>query len=45
MMEKASEGDQGTYWPRPGSDKPLEKTFLYTKVGDQIVASVGCFKE
>jgi hypothetical protein len=36
----------GTYaywWPRPGSDKPLEKTSFYTKVGDQI-CGVGYYK-
>src|SRR4051812_43728587 len=39
MMQKATEGAirEVTYWwPRPGSDKPLEKTTFYTKVGDQI---------
>src|SRR5512139_317562 len=39
MMQKASEGTikEVTYWwPRPGSDKPLQKTSFYTKVGDQI---------
>ena len=39
MMQKATEGTirEVTYWwPRPGSDKPLEKTTFYTKVGDQI---------
>ena len=47
MMQKASEGTirEVTYWwPRPGSDKPLEKTTFYTKVGDQI-CSVGYYKE
>jgi Cache domain len=47
MMQKASEGTIGevTYWwPRPGSDKPLEKISYYTKVGDQI-CSVGYYKE
>jgi Single Cache domain 2 len=46
MMQKASEGTirEVTYWwPRPGSDKPLEKTSYYTKVGDQI-CSVGYYK-
>jgi hypothetical protein len=41
MMQKATEGPikEVTYWwPRPGSDKPLEKTSFYTKVGDQICA-------
>jgi hypothetical protein len=32
------------WWPRPGTDKPLEKTALYTKVGDKI-CSVGYDKE
>jgi signal transduction histidine kinase len=39
MMEKATEGKikEVTYWwPRPGSDKPVEKTSFYTKVEDQI---------
>jgi signal transduction histidine kinase len=46
-MENASEGTikETTYWwPRPGSDKPLEKTSFYTKVGDQI-CGVGYYKE
>ena len=30
-------------WPRPGSDKPLEKTTFYTKVGDQV-CGVGYYK-
>jgi Single Cache domain 2 len=47
MMQKATEGTikEVTYWwPRPGSDKPLEKTTFYTKVGDQI-CSVGYYKD
>jgi hypothetical protein len=39
IMQKATEGkiDEVTYWwPRPGSDKPLEKHMFFTKVGDQI---------
>jgi len=43
VMQNATEGTikETTYWwPRPGTDKPLEKTALYTKVGDQI-CSVG----
>ena len=40
VMQNATEGT----WPRPGTDKPLEKTALYTKVGDQI-CSVGYYKE
>ena len=46
MMQKATEGEikEVTYWwPRPGSDTPLEKTTFYTKVGDQI-CSVGYYK-
>jgi len=47
IMQNATEGTikETTYWwLRPGSDKPLEKTALYTKVGDQI-CSVGYYKE
>jgi hypothetical protein len=47
MMENATEGTikETTYWwPRPGTDKPMEKIALYTKVGDQI-CSVGYYKE
>ena len=47
IMESATEGTikETTYWwPRPGSDKPLEKTTFYTKAGDQICA-VGYYKE
>ena len=46
MMNNATEGkvSEVTYWwPRPGSDKPLEKTSFYTKVGDQI-CGVGYYK-
>ena len=46
MMKKATEGkvSEVTYWwPRPGSDKPLEKTSFYTKVEDQI-CDVGYYK-
>jgi hypothetical protein len=46
-MQNATEGTikETTYWwPRPGTDKPLEKPALYTKVGDQI-CSVGYYKE
>ena len=38
ITENATEGTikETTYWwPRPGSDKPFEKTTFYTKVGDQ----------
>ena len=47
VMQNATEGTikETTYWwPSPGTDKPLEKTALYTKVGDQI-CSVGYYKE
>jgi hypothetical protein len=46
IMATATEGTtkEVTYWwPRPGSDKPLEKTTFYTKVGDQI-CGVGYYK-
>src|ERR1700730_6831467 len=38
IMRTAAAGEikEVTYWwPRPGSDKPLEKRTFYTKVGDQ----------
>jgi cache domain-containing protein len=47
IMQNATEGTikEVTYWwPRPGSDKPLQKTAFYTKVGDQI-CGVGYYKE
>ena len=47
IMEKATEGEirQVTYWwPRPGSDTPLEKHSFYTKVGDQT-CGVGFYKD
>jgi hypothetical protein len=47
IMQNATEGTikETTYWwPRPGTDKPLEKTSLYTKAGDQI-CGVGYYKE
>ena len=47
MMQKAKEGTikEITYWwPCPGSDKPLQKTSFYTKVGDQI-CGVGYYKD
>jgi hypothetical protein len=46
MMQKATEGTirEVTYWwPRPGTDMPLEKISYYTKVGDQI-CGVGYYK-
>ena len=47
IMEKATEGkiNEVTYWwPRPGSDKPLEKHAFYTKVAGQN-CGVGYYKE
>ena len=47
IVQNATEGTikETTYWwPRPGSDKPLEKTTFYTKAGDQI-CGVGYYKE
>ena len=47
IMQKATEGriDEVAYWwPRPGSDKPLEKHSFYTKVADQN-CGVGYYKE
>jgi len=38
IMQNATEGTikEVTYWwPRPGTEKPLEKTAFYTRVGDQ----------
>jgi hypothetical protein len=46
IMRTATEGEikQVTYWwPRPGSDTPLEKHSFYTKVGDQN-CGVGYYK-
>ena len=46
IMETATEGTikAVTYWwPRPGSDKPEEKTSFYTKAGDQV-CGVGYYK-
>jgi signal transduction histidine kinase len=46
IMRTATEGkvNKVTYlWPRPGSDKPAEKTSFFTKVGDQI-CGVGYYK-
>ena len=47
IMQNATEGTikELTYWwPRPGSDKPLEKITFYTRVGDQD-CGVGYYKE
>ena len=46
IMRTATEGQisEITYLrPRPGSETPVEKVTLYTKVGGQICA-VGCYK-
>jgi hypothetical protein len=46
ILQHATEGTikETTYWwPRPGTDKPFEKTSFYTKVGDQI-CGVGYYK-
>ena len=47
IMDTAAEGkiQEVTYWwPRPGSDKPLEKHSFFTKVGDQN-CGVGFYKD
>jgi Single Cache domain 2 len=47
IMQNAAEGTikELTYWwPRPGSDKALEKVTFYTRVGDQD-CGVGYYKE
>jgi hypothetical protein len=47
IMQTATEGkiDEVAYWwPRPGSDKPLEKRRFYTKVAGQN-CGVGYYKE
>ena len=47
MMRNATPGttkEVAYWWPRPGTDTPLEKTTFYTKVGDQI-CGVGYYKE
>jgi Single Cache domain 2 len=46
IVQTATEGTikEVTYWwPRPGSNKPLEKITFYTKTGDQI-CGVGYYK-
>ena len=46
IMQKATDAtikEVSYWWPRPGSDKPLEKTTFYTKAGDQI-CGVGYYK-
>jgi len=47
IMQNATEGTikELTYWwPRPGSDKPMEKITFYTRVGDQD-CGVGYYKD
>ena len=47
IMENAAEGkisEVSYWWPRPGSDKPLEKRTFYTKVAGQN-CGVGFYKE
>jgi hypothetical protein len=47
IMNTAAEGkiQSVTYWwPRPGTETPLEKHTFYTKVGDQI-CGVGYYKQ
>jgi signal transduction histidine kinase len=46
IMQKATEGkisEVSYWWPRPGSDKPLEKHTFYTKVAGQN-CGVGYYK-
>src|SRR5688572_11961863 len=46
IMQNATEGKIGQvtyFWPRPGSEKPLEKTSFYTKVAGQD-CGVGYYK-
>ena len=47
VMENATDGQikEVTYWwPRPGTEKPLEKTTFYTQVAQQN-CGVGFYKE
>ena len=47
IMQNATEGTikELTYWwPRPGTEKPLEQVTFYTRVGDQD-CGVGYYKE
>ena len=47
IMRTATEGkiNEVTYWwPRPGTEKPLEKRTFYTRIGDQN-CGVGYYKE
>ena len=46
-MQDATEGTikvTTDWWPRPGTDEPLEKHTFFTKVGDQI-CGVGYYKK
>ena len=46
IMQDATEGTikvTTDWWPRPGSDEPLEKETFFTKVGSQI-CGVGYYK-
>ena len=47
IIQNATEGaikQTNYWWPRPGTDTPLEKTTFYTKVGGQI-CGVGFYTE
>ena len=47
IMQNATEGKIGEvtcWWPRPGSEKPLEKRTFYTKVAG-LNCGVGFYKE
>jgi hypothetical protein len=47
IMQKATEGEfreVSYWWPRPGSEEPLEKHTFFTKVGDQN-CGVGYYKQ
>jgi hypothetical protein len=47
IMEQATEGqikEVSYWWPRPGSDVPLEKHTFFTKIGDQN-CGVGYYKQ
>ena len=50
MATKTQNATEGTikeltyWWPRPGTEKPLEKVTFYTRVGDQD-CGVGYYKE
>jgi len=47
IMEKATEGkilEVSYWWPRPGTETPLQKRTFYTKVGDQN-CGVGFYKD